>query len=96
MTTTKDRNLQFRGAPLIFKFLSSVQNVQKCARFPDGEKCVQSIYVSGCHGFSGPDFHTAGRISVRRKTLKACVFTLKVGSLALCLRMMLAVAPLLG
>ena len=33
----------------------SPQNVEKIARFPDGEKGAESCHVSGCHGFFGPD-----------------------------------------
>ena len=29
----------------------SPQNVEKIARFPGGEKSVESCHVSGCHGF---------------------------------------------
>ena len=72
LTTTRDRNLQFRGADWIFEFSPVVvffcspgllcnlvrrspQNVEKIARFPGGEKSVESCHVSGCHGFFGPD-----------------------------------------
>ena len=72
-TTTRDRNLQFRGAvstgisefsPVDFFLVLQVysasrcnlvrklpQNVEKIARFPGGEKSVESCHVSGCHGF---------------------------------------------
>ena len=32
------------------------QNVEKIARFPGGEKGVESCHVCGCHGCFGPDF----------------------------------------
>ena len=31
------------------------QNVEKIARFPDGEKGAESCHVCGCHGSFGPD-----------------------------------------
>ena len=34
----------------------STQNVEKIARFPGGEKSVESCHVSGCRGFVRPDF----------------------------------------
>ena len=33
----------------------SPQNVEKIARSPFREKCVESCHVSGCHGLFGPD-----------------------------------------
>ena len=70
-TTTKNRNLQFRGAvstgffefspvdffPLLQVFCVAPQNIKKIARFPVGEKSAESCHVSGCHGFFfGPKF----------------------------------------
>ena len=69
-TTTRDRNLQFRGAvstggsPLIFCFFSKF-----CVQFSktsplksgerseksSGENRVKSCHVCGCHGFFGPE-----------------------------------------
>ena len=73
-TTTRDRNLQYRGAvftgsfecsPLdFFPFLQVLcvrkwpQNVEKIAQFPSGEKSVESCHVSCCHGFFGPEMKT--------------------------------------
>ena len=69
-TTTRDRNLQFRGAvstgdsPLDFCLFSSVY-VQFSKTSPlksgesseksSGENRVKSCHVCGCHGFFGPD-----------------------------------------
>ena len=69
-TTTRDRNLQFRGAvstggsPLDFLLFSSIY-VQFSKTSPlqsgesseksSGENRVKSCHVCGCHGFFGPD-----------------------------------------
>ena len=38
------------------------QDVEKFARFPGGEKRVESCHVSGCHGFfPSRDFHPAAK-----------------------------------
>ena len=82
-TTTRDRNLQFRGAVSTDFFFSGIfflfspgllwslarkwpQNVEKVARFPGGEKGVESCHVSGCHGFFCPDtcFETFWKVGV--------------------------------
>ena len=69
-TTTRDRNLQFRGAvstggsPLIFCFFSSFYvQVTKTSPLKSGESSekssgenrVKACHVCGCHGFFGPD-----------------------------------------
>ena len=70
-TTTRNRNLQFRGAvstggsPLDFLLFSSI-NVQFSKTSPlksgesseksSGENRVKSCHVCGCHGFFGPDW----------------------------------------
>ena len=71
-TTTRDRNLQFRGAvtPLealhwIFCFFSSIYvqisktsplKSRKSSEKSSGENRVKSCHVCGCHGFFGPEF----------------------------------------
>ena len=62
-TTTRDRNLQFRGdvstggSPLDFCFFSSsyMQFSKTSPLKSGGENCVKSCHVCGCHGFFGPD-----------------------------------------
>ena len=69
-TTTRDRNLQLRGAvsiggsPLDFCFFSSIYvQFSKTGPLKSGEsseKCsgenrVKSCHVCGCHGFFGPE-----------------------------------------
>ena len=69
-TTTRDRNLQFRGAvstggsPLDFLvFLQYLCAISKTSPLKSGESSekssgenrVKSCHVCGCHGFFGPD-----------------------------------------
>ena len=70
-TTTRDRNLQFRGAvstggsPLDFLLFLSSSYVQFSKTSPlksgenseksSGENRVKSCHVCGCHGFFGPE-----------------------------------------
>ena len=73
MTTTRDRNLQFRGAvstggsPLDFLLFSSIYvQFSKTSPLKSGESSeksigenrVKSCHVCGCHGFFGPDFRS--------------------------------------
>ena len=83
-TTTRDRNLQLRGAPSPPSEISSLfsrsllcnsvmkwsQNVEKIARFPGGGKSVESCHVCGCHGNFGPDLRPR-RPGTSVKTVKA-------------------------
>ena len=69
-TTTRDRNLQFRGAvstggsPLDFCFFSSIYvqfsktsplKSRESSEKSSGENRVKSCHVCGCHGFFCPD-----------------------------------------
>ena len=76
-TTTRDRNLQFRGAvstggsPLDFLLFSSIYvqfsktNPVKSGESSEkssGENRVKSCHVCGCHGFFGPEMQRANFI----------------------------------
>ena len=83
-TTTRDRNLQFRGAvstggsPLDFCFFSSIY-VQFSKMSPlksgkssgksSGENRVKSCHVCDRHGFFGPDTHDLWRPGIQTKNL---------------------------
>ena len=48
------------------------QNVEKIARFPGGEKNVESCHVCGCHGFFAPEIFVGFKGGTEKVPQRTC------------------------